>query len=170
MKGAAHTAKGDRMRDIQSLVPGFEAALDRASWTRTTHDNLARGLAKSVLPLRCRAQIALLVSQQIRCEYSLWTAARMAESVGMNAEDILLAQVGSARDKHEAAILRIAYRMMSGGELREAIARHPEAFTGAGETVLTEIAAHVAYAVLTCYVLQSIAPRVTSTQPTGRTA
>ena len=31
---------------------------------------------------------------------------------------------------------------------------------GTGETVLTEIAAHVAYAVLSCYVLQSVAPRM----------
>jgi hypothetical protein len=89
----------------------------------------------------------------------------------MNAAEILLAPVGSARDTHEAAILRIAHRMMSGGELREAITRHPEAFIGAGETVLTEIAAHVAYSVLTCYVLQTIDPRVgTSTQATGRAA
>ena len=159
------------MKDIQSIVPGFDAALDRASWTRTTHDNLARGLARSVLPLRCRAQIGLLVAQQIRCEYSLWVHGCLAEGLGMTAEDIVLAQMGSARDKHEAAILRIAYRMMSGGELRAAIERHPEAFVGAGETVLTEIAAHVAYAVLSCYVLQSIAPRVgTSTPATGRPA
>jgi hypothetical protein len=61
--------------------------------------------------------------------------------------------------------------MMAGGELREAIARHPEALAGSGETVLTEIAAHVAFAVLTCYVLQSIAPRIgASTPATGRTA
>jgi hypothetical protein len=159
------------MQDIQSIVPGFDAALDRASWTRSTYDNLARALGRSVLPLRCRAQIALVVAQQIRCEYSLWVAQRMAESIGMSGEDILLAQVGCARDKHEAAVLRIAYRMMSGGELREAIARNPEAVVGAGETVLTEIAAHVAYAVLTCYVLQSIAPRTgASTQRTGRAA
>jgi AhpD family alkylhydroperoxidase len=159
------------MKDIQSIVPGFDAALDRASWTRTTHDNLARGLARSVLPLRCRAQIALLVSQQIRCDYSLWVHGCIAQSVGMTAEDILLAQVGSARDKHEAAVLRIAYRMMSGGELRAAIERHPEALAGAGETVLTEIAAHVAYSVLACYVLQSIAPRAgASTPAAGRHA
>lgn len=159
------------MREIQSIVPGFDAALDRASWTRSTHDNLARGLAKSVLPLRCRAQIGLLVSQQIRCEYSLWVHACMAESLGMSAEDILLAQMGAARDKHEAAILRIAYRMMSGGELRAAVEHHPEAFTGSGQTVLTEIAAHVAYSVLACYVLQSIAPRAgASTPAAGRTA
>jgi AhpD family alkylhydroperoxidase len=148
------------MKDIATVVPGFEAALDRAPWTRTTHANLGQVLEKSVLPLRCRAQIALLVSQQIRCEYSLWAHGVIAESVGLNAEDILLAQLGTARDKHEAAVLRIAYRMMSGGELREAIARNPGAVAGAGETVLTEIAAHVAYAVLSCYVLQSVAPRV----------
>lgn len=153
------------MKDIQSIVPGFDAALDRASWTRTTHDNLARGLARSVLPLRCRAQIGLLVSQQIRCDYSLWVHGCIAQSIGMTAEDILLAQVGSARDKHEAAVLRIAYRMMSGGELRAAIERNPEALAGAGETVLTEIAAHVAYSVLACYVLQSIAPRAGASTP-----
>lgn len=159
------------MQDIHSLVPGFEAALDRASWTRSTYDNLQAALARSVLPLRCRAQIALLVAQQIRCDYSLWVHGRVAESLGMNAEDILLAQVGSARDKHEAAVLRIAYRMMAGGVLRDAITRNPEAFTGARETVLTEIAAHVAFAVLTCYVLQSIAPRCGASAPaTGRTA
>src|SRR3954471_6531883 len=159
------------MKDVAALVPGFDAALDRASWTRTTHDNLSKVLAKSVLPLRCRVQIALLVAQQIRCDYSSWVQSCVAQSIGMSSEDILFAQAGSARDKHEAAILRIAYRMMSGGELREAIARHPEAFTGTGESVLTEIAAHVAFAVLTCYVLQSITPRVgTSTPAAGRAA
>jgi AhpD family alkylhydroperoxidase len=159
------------MKDIQSLVPGFDAALDRASWTRSTHDNLSKLVAKSVLPLRCRVQIALAVAQQIRCDYSLWVHGRIAESIGMSAEDILFAQAASARDRHEAAVLRIAYRMMSGGELRDAMARNPEAFAGQGESVLTEIAAHVAYAVLTCYVLQGIAPvPVVSTQPTGRTA
>ena len=159
------------MKDIRSIVPGFDAALDRASWTRSTHDNLERGLARSVLPLRCRAQIGLLVSQQIRCEYSLWVHGCIAESLGMSAEEILLAQMGGARDKHEAAVLRIAYRMMAGGELRAAVERHPEALAGAGETVLTEIAAHVAYSVLSCYVLQSIAPRVgASTPAAGRHA
>jgi hypothetical protein len=154
------------MRDIASVVPGFEAALDRAPWTRTTHANLARVLEKSVLPLRCRAQIGLLVSQQIRCDYSLWAHGVVAASAGLDAEDVLLAQLGTARDKHEAAVLRIAYRMMSGGELREAIARDPASFAGAGETVLTEIAAHVAYAVLSCYVLQAVAPRVGVTAQT----
>jgi AhpD family alkylhydroperoxidase len=158
------------MKDIQALVPGFDAALDRASWTRNTYDKLATALARSVLPLRCRAQIALLVAQQIRCDYSLWVHARLAEGLGMSAEDILFAQACSARDRHEAAVLRIAYRMMSGGELREAVTRHPEAFTGAGDTVLTEIAAHVAFAVLTCYVLQGIAPRCGASTTAGRTA
>jgi AhpD family alkylhydroperoxidase len=159
------------MKDIQSLVPGFDAALDRTTWTRATYDKLSAALARSVLPVRCRLQIALVVAQQIRCDYSLWVHARVAESIGMSAEDILLAQACSARDRHEAAVLRIAYRMMAGGELREAIARHPEALAGSGETVLTEIAAHVAFAVLTCYVLQSIAPRIgASTPATGRTA
>ena len=54
------------MKDIQTIVPGFDAALDRASWTRSTYDNLSRSLARSVLPLRCRAQIMLVVAQQIR--------------------------------------------------------------------------------------------------------
>jgi hypothetical protein len=148
------------MKDVASVVPGFEAALDRAPWTRATHANLSRVLEKSVLPLRCRAQIGLLVAQQIRCDYSLWVHGCVAESAGLNGEDIVLAQLGTARDKHEAAVLRIAYRMMSGGELRDAIARDPAAVAGAAQTVLTEIAAHVAYAVLSCYVLQSVAPRV----------
>jgi AhpD family alkylhydroperoxidase len=159
------------MKDITSLVPGFAAALERAPGTLSTYRDLARALEHSVLPLRCRAQIGLLIAQAVGCEYCAWVHSCLADAQGLNAEDVLFARAGSSRDRHEAAILRVAHKMVAGDELRDALEFVPSQARSASCTVLAEISAHVAFAILTCYVLQGIAPKLgESVAPSGRAA
>src|SRR5207253_9030081 len=79
------------MQDIESFVPGFRAALDRAPSTRAAYQRLVIVLHDSSCSPRIRAQLGLLVAHRIGCEYCQWAFGRLAASAGLNAEDILLA-------------------------------------------------------------------------------
>ena len=150
------------MTDIQTLVPGFQTALERIPGTFSAYRNLAKALEHATMPQRIRAQIALVVAQQVRCDYCLWALGRMAEHQGLNAEDIVFARAGTARNRREAAIVKLAYLMVSNGELRERIECDPSYARVFGETEIAEVLAHVAFSVLTCYILQTLAPRARS--------
>jgi alkylhydroperoxidase/carboxymuconolactone decarboxylase family protein YurZ len=147
------------MRDIDRLVPGFEEALARLPGTLGAYAELANSLDRGTLSPRSRAEIGLIVAARVRCEYSLWVMQRLAAHQGMNEEDILFASMGIARGRREAAIARLARLMVSGAEIEQKrLSQHPDArlFNPAE---LAEIIAQVAMAVLTCTVLQGIAPR-----------
>lgn len=150
------------MNDIASLVPGFSSAMDSLPGMPTAYGKLLRSLDHGSVSGRLRAQIHLVVAGFIHCDYCQWVAGRMAEREGLSGEDILFATVATARDSQEAAILRLALRIVSGGITEERIRLDEMEARLFADVELAEIAAHVALAVLTCSVLQSIAP--------GRTA
>ena len=156
------------MKAIQALVPGFTAALERTPGTLATYRDLCEAMEQSLLPIRCRMQIALVVAQRLRCHYAAWVHSVLASEQGLNGEDVLLAGAGSARDPHEAAILKVASRMIAGDELLDPSELIPVATRGIGETVVAQVAAQVAYALMTCYVLQSVAPTANAPAPAKR--
>lgn len=152
------------MKDIDSLVPGFEEALARLPGTLGAYADLANSLDRGTLSARSRAEIGLIVAARVRCEYSLWVMQRLAAKLGMNEEDILFASMGIARGRREAAIARLARVMVSGAEIEhKRLSEHPDA-RFFSQTELAEIIAQVAMAVLTCTVLQGIAPRPVTTR------
>lgn len=151
------------MRDVDSLVPGFTAALDRLPGSTEAYGNLMRSLDRSSLSMRNKAEIGLLVAHRVRCDYSIWVMSRLAERRGLSAEDILFAGMGIARGRRSAAMLRLAHKMIAGPKLATTIDCDPADSRMFSDIELSEIVAEVALAVLTCSVLQSIAPRTRAT-------
>jgi alkylhydroperoxidase/carboxymuconolactone decarboxylase family protein YurZ len=146
------------MKDMDSLVPGFDEALARLPGTLGAYADLANSLGRGTLSERSRAEIGLIVAARVRCEYCFWVMQRLAAHEGMNQEDILFASMGIARGRREAAIARLARLMVSGAEIEQKMGEHPDTrFFNQSE--LAEIIAQVAMSVLTCTVLQGIAPR-----------
>jgi hypothetical protein len=144
------------MNEIARLVPGFDAALRGKAATLAAFSELERALHSSRLSPRTQARIALAVAQQVDDEYCIWAMERMAEATGLSGEDLVFARMGSAIDRWEAAVLRLAGRLLASPQPIESSSIDCGPFSP--EQVM-EIRGHVARAVLTCYVLQSIAPR-----------
>ena len=151
------------MRDIDTLVPGFTAALERLPGSAEAYGNLSSSLEKGSLSMRNKAEIGLVVAHRIRCEYSTWVMSRLAERRGLSGEDILFAGLGIARGRRSAAVLRLAKKMIEGPKMATTIECDPADSRMFSDGELAEIVAEVALAVLTCSVLQAIAPRVPAT-------
>jgi AhpD family alkylhydroperoxidase len=149
------------MNSIESIVPGFTAALARAPVTLATHRKLLKALEQTPLSARCRAQIALAIAQQLRCEYCVWVQTCVAEGAGLTGEDIFLARAGTALDPHEAAIVKMAFRVVSGGVFRNFV--DPDAVRCVGSAEATAVVTEVALAIVNWYVVQSIAPTTRDT-------
>lgn len=146
------------MKEIAAVVPEFDTALELLPGMPAAYGKLARSLEQGVLSRRNEAQIHLVVAGFIQCDYCRWVIGRLAERAGLSQEDILFASIASARDAREAAILRLALRIVSGGVTAERIRLDQMEARLFGEVELAEIAAHVALAVLTCSILQAVAP------------
>jgi alkylhydroperoxidase family enzyme len=144
------------MNGIESIVPGFSEALARAPVTLATHGKLLRAREHSPLSVRTRARIALAIAQQLRCEYSIWAQTCMAEAAGLSGEDVFLARAGTALDPREAAIVKMACKVVSGGVFKNRI--EPEAARQFGDDEAAAIVTEVAFAIVNSYVMQSIAP------------
>ena len=146
------------MNDIATLVPDFDSALELLPGMPAAYGKLSRSLEDGSLSRRNEIQIHLVVAGYIRCDYCQWVMSRIADRGGLSAEDIFFASIGTARDRQEAAILNLAHRIVSGGVTPDRIRLDQMEARLFGDVDLAEIAAHVALAVLTCSVLQAIAP------------
>ena len=147
------------MKEIVSLVPGFSVALARLPGTLGAYADLVASLERGTLSQRSRIEIGLIVANRVRCDYCRWVMERIADNYGMRQEDIFFAGMGISRGRREAAIAKLAQIMIAGTPLDpSAAACSPQArmFT---QTELAEIVAQVALSVLTCTVLQSVAPQ-----------
>lgn len=158
------------MKGLDTVVPGFAAALERIPGTLHAHQRLEKALEGGVFSPRLRAQIGLAIAHQVRCDYCEWVLSRVAARAGLSGEDQLFAAAGSAIDRREAAILRLARRMVSGGILLKKVDVEPRDVGVLREAEVAEVAAHVAFTILTCYVLQGIAPTRGKPAPSRRAA
>lgn len=158
------------MKDIDTLVPGFAAALESVPGTLHAHRRLQKALEAGNLSPRNRAQIGVVVSQAVHCDYCVWIYSRVASDRGLSGEDMLLASAGAALDRRESAILRLAERMVAGGILLKKVDVEPRDSGVLREAEVAEVAAHVAFTILTCYVLQGIAPTRGKPAPSRRAA
>ena len=158
------------MNAIDTLVPGFATALESIPGTLHAHRRLEKALEGGAFSARMRAQIALAVAQSIRCDYCQWVYSCMASRAGLTGEDMVFASVGTAIDRREAAMLRLAQRMVAGGILLKKVDVEPRDNGVLREAEVAEVAAHVAFTILTCYVLQGIAPTRGKPAPSRRAA
>jgi AhpD family alkylhydroperoxidase len=143
-----------------AFVPGFLPALQRSPAALEARSKLARTIDDGRLPSRIRAQIALVVAQESRCDYCIWAQTIVSRQMGLTWEDVTLALAGTAVDPREAAIVRLARVIARTGcfspdEVRH-LARDP--LVTANDVV--EIVANAALAVLDNYMIQSLAPAV----------
>ena len=158
------------MNGIDAVVPGFADALERIPGTLHAHKRLEKALEGGVFTARLRAQIAIAIAHQIRCDYCEWVMSCLAGKAGLTGEEQLFAAAGSAIDRREAAILRLARRMVAGGILLKKVDVEPRDTGVLREAEVAEVAAHVAFTILTCYVLQGIAPTRGKPAPSRRAA
>ena len=158
------------MNGIDTLVPGFANALEGIPGTLNAHRRLEKALEHGAVPARLRAQIGLAVAQQIRCDYCQWVFSCLAGKAGLSGEEALFASAGSAIDRREAAVLRLAQRMVAGGILLKKVDVEPRDVGVLRDAEVAEVAAHVAFTILTCYVLQGIAPTRGKPAPSRRAA
>jgi alkylhydroperoxidase family enzyme len=143
---------------IDKLVPGFATALESVPGTLHAHQRLEKALDGGVFTARVRALIGLAVASQIRCDYCQWVYGRIGANAGLTGEDSLFAGAGTSIDRREAAILRLAQRMVAGGILLKKVDVEPRDTGILRDSEVAEVAAHVAFTILTCYVIQGIAP------------
>lgn len=141
-----------------AFVPGFLPALQRSPAALEARTKLSRTIEDGRLPARVRAQIALVVAQESRCDYCVWAQTIVSRQAGLTWEDVTLALAGTAIDPREGAIVRLARTIARTGcfspdEVRH-LARDP--LISANDVV--EIVANAALAVLDNYMIQSLAP------------
>ena len=153
---------------IDKLVPGFANALESVPGTLHAHQRLEKALEGGAFTARLRALVGIAVSAQIRCDYCQWIYARIADNAGLSGEDALFAMAGSSIDRREAAIVRLAQRMVAGGILLKKVDVEPRDTGVLRDSEVAEVAAHVAYTILTCYVIQGIAPSTRRTMQPKR--
>ena len=146
------------MKEVAALVPDFDHALEMLPGMPEAYKKLASSLEQGTLSKRVRAKIHLLVAGYIRCDYCQWVLSRVGENAGLTGEEILFSTIGTSRERRESAVLGIARRIVSGGVTAERVRLDELEARLFAEVELAEIAAHVALAVLTCSLLQAVAP------------
>jgi len=134
------------MNGIHTLVPGFERALSRAPQAKRIWESL--GSAGS-LDLRQRALVGLVVAGRVGGDYGRWVMSRLARGNGLAEEEIFLATIGTAHDALDRHLAQVTLR---------ALATHAPATTQPEDGILRCVQGAIAQAVLTCRVLDSIAP------------
>ncbi len=139
-----------------AFVPGFDAALQAAGAAHRAHDNLERSLADGWLTRRNRLQVALAVSEASGSDYCRWAHACAARVAGLSGEDIALACAGTALERRERTIARLAARVSRGGRIdfradnfRDVDLAPPE---------IRDVMAQVALTLLEDFILRSLDP------------
>jgi alkylhydroperoxidase/carboxymuconolactone decarboxylase family protein YurZ len=127
------------MQGIESLVPGFQAALDSTPGARASWNVLASSVGPP-LSARDRALAAIVVARRTGCEYARWVMGRLGSRAGLSAEEILLADAGTGCAAHTRYVVTGASAIARGGSGPDALERA------------------VSLALLACAILHVIAP------------
>ena len=154
------------MLSIDSLVPGFNRALDAVPGGRDTAQVLEDSLREHTLSARTAALVRVAVAQRVGGPYARWVMGRIASRQWVSSEDVFLATLGTARDPVENLIVKAAARMAASRRNS-----HPSEFDMLsrllGEQRATEVIAQVALAMLACEALAAIAPSTGAAAPKG---
>ena len=152
------------LKDLDTSVVGRHVlVVEDVVDTGLTLNFLARTLS-----LRSRLEIGLIVANRARCDYCRWVMERVAANEGMREEDIFFAGLGISRGRREAAIAKLALLMVAGMPLDPSAATNAPQARMFTQTELAEIIAQVALSVLTCTVLQSVAPQTVTARKEAR--
>ena len=150
------------------FVPGFLAALERAPDARLAIDRLWHAARIGGLSRRARAMIALTVAQQSGFDYCIWAQTCAARAAGLTGEDIALACAGSALDRHDAALTRVARAIAGAGAFSEHEIREMPQDPVLTRDEMLVVAACAGAALIENCLLQGIAPAGASEASTRR--
>jgi AhpD family alkylhydroperoxidase len=139
-----------------SFVPGFEAALEGAHEARTAHAQLSDSLDGGSLGRRQRLLVALAVAQASQSAYCRWVHTCAARAAGISGEDMALACAGTALDRRECTIVRLAARVSRGGRI-DFCADHFRDVSLA-PTEIRDVMAQVALTLLEDFILRNLDP------------
>ena len=146
------------------FIPGFLPALERSPEAQEARLRLDRTIRNGTLTLRQRAMIALAVAQQAGFEYCIWAQTNLARAVGLTGEEILMAGIGTALERRDGAIVRLAREIARSGTFSEQEVRKLPQDPILTRSEMLEVVANVAAAVIDNYIIQSIAPDTTTAQ------
>jgi uncharacterized peroxidase-related enzyme len=125
----------------RGAVPNMIKTMAHSPHTLEGYLQFRRALAGGKLSPELREQIALVVAQTNRCDYSLAQHSSLASRLGLTIDEILASREARVRDNRVNAALQFARNLVTRGgdastlELREA---------GYGDAEIVEIAALVA--------------------------
>lgn len=153
-----------------SFIPGFQPALQASPAAVEARAKLSRTIASGKFTPRVRALVALVVAQESGSDYCVWAQTCAAQRAGLSGEDIAFACAGTALDRREAAVVRLARVIARTGcfdpEEVRSLARDPLLTP----SDVVEIVANSALAVLDDYMIQGLAPTTAANANTRRAA
>ncbi|MGE5097753.1 MAG: carboxymuconolactone decarboxylase family protein [Betaproteobacteria bacterium] len=140
------------------FIPGFLPALERSPEAQEARMRLDRTIRSGTFTSRARAMIALTVAHQSGFDYCIWAQTCIARAVGLSGEEMMLAGVGTALDRRDAAIVRLAREIARSGIFAEQEVRRLPQDPILTRAEMLEVVANVAAAVIDNYIIQSVAP------------
>jgi alkylhydroperoxidase/carboxymuconolactone decarboxylase family protein YurZ len=140
------------------FIPGFLPALESSPEAQEARMRLDRTIRNGTLAMRSRAMIALTVAYQSGFDYCIWAQTCVARAVGLTGEEVLLAGIGTALDRRDAAIVRLAREIAQSGTFSEQEVRKLPQDPILTRAEMLEVVANVAAAVIDNYIIQSVAP------------
>jgi uncharacterized peroxidase-related enzyme len=133
------------------IVPNMTKVMANSPAVLEGYLGLSGALGKGLLDAKTREQLALVVSQENKCDYCLSAHTAIGKMVGLTPEQIGEARNGHGNDARTTAALTFSRRVLeTRGQISDAdLAAVREAGFSDGE--VAEIIAHVALNVLTNY-------------------
>jgi len=132
-------------------VPNLYAALANGPAALAGYLAMRDHLAKGVLKVRLREQLALLIAQENTCTYCVSAHTMRGHRLGMTDEELARTRQGVDDDPHTAAVLTITKKIMrTGGRVTDDDLATARA-AGVTDEELAEIVAHIALNTLSNY-------------------
>ncbi|QDV39421.1 carboxymuconolactone decarboxylase family protein [Tautonia plasticadhaerens] len=141
----------DAVKHKFGLVPNMTRAMANSPAALDGYLQPSGALGKGALPARVREQIALVVAQPYGCDYCLAAHSAVGRMVGLTAEEVRDARLGTAVDRKADTLVRFARRVL---EVRGRVTDADLAAVWAAgwdDGTITEVVANVALHVFTDY-------------------
>lgn len=133
------------------LVPNMTRVMANAPAVLDGYLQFSGALSKGAIPAKVREQLSLAVAEANGCDYCLSAHTTVGKMVGLTAEQIRDARLGTAIDPKTDALIRFAQKVVeTRGRVSDAdLADVREA--GFDDAVIAEVVAHIALDVFTNY-------------------
>ena len=145
------------MAPIDDLVPGFTRSVAAVPANARSWQILSQAVGRSSLGPRTAALIGVAVAQRVGCDYGKWVMERIAARNWIRPEEVFFAGIGIGHGQADDAAIRAAARLAT-RDRRQMDAVHADIARTLGADRAADILSQVSLAMLTCEVLESVAP------------